>query len=136
LVVQMFGRRRTLAQRPPLIPAQAAVAKTPSISPSPTVAFTPTPFVTPTPQLVKTPPIVSSSYLEASVVKRPLVDIFVLEKKLSLGLIMLLLLVLTVDGIFVLKRKTVRIVGLNIAHIIFLGTLIGLIFLTKRGVIL
>ena len=68
--------------------------------------------------------------------KRPLIDILALEKRLSLALIILLLCVLVVDGTLVLKRKTIRVVGHNIAHIIFLATLIILVFLTKRGVIL
>jgi len=136
LVVQMFGKRMVSVQKPALVPLQAAVAQTPvNISPSP--ALIPTSFVTPAPTLAKIPPVVSSSSLEAAVVnKKPLIDVLNLERRLSLGLIMVLLSVLVVDGVFVLKRKTVRVVGHNIAHIIFLATLIGLVFLTKKGVIL
>lgn len=137
LVVQMFGQRKSLAQKLPFVPPQAAVAETPpSLSLSPTLALTPTPFATPIPVAARTSPMVFSSSLEPVMTKKPLIDILALERTLSLSLMALLLLILGVDGIFVLKRKTVRIVGHNIAHIIFLMALVSLLFLTKKGVIL
>lgn len=138
LVIQMFGQRKTeLAAKTPLISAKAAVAKTPPSSPiskEPTVA--PIPFISPTPVVAKISGVHLSSSLKTFPSKKPMIDILTLERGLSLALLTVLLSVLVVDGLFVLKRKTVRVVGYNIAHIIFLATLVGLIFLTKRGVIL
>lgn len=138
LVVQMFGKgKASLASRPPLIPAKAAIAQSSPSAPSlPSPTLAPTAIPTPTSVLVQVPPIMASSSLQAATGKRALIDILNLERSLSLGLLVVLLIVLSADGILVLKRKTVRIVGHNIAHIIFLGTLITLIFLTKRGAVL
>lgn len=137
LVVQMFGQKKSaLASKPLLVPAKAAIAQSPLESPSqPKPTLVPT-MITPTPVLVKISPVVFSSSIEAAVIKKPLIDILSLERVLSLGLVSLLLFVLIVDGVFMLKRKTVRVVGHNIAHIVFLITLISLIFLTNQGVIL
>lgn len=136
LVVQMFGKAKTLAQKPLLIPQKAAIAKTPPVSLAPTLVPSPTFMLTPTPTMVKLPPEIAVSSFQAAPSQKALVDILNVERSLSLGLVTLLLSVLTVDSLFILKRKTVRVVGKNFAHIIFLVTLIGLIFLTKHGVIL
>jgi len=130
LVVQMFGQRKILAQRSPFISAEAAEIEVPTkISPSPILP-------SPSPAGIKIPSAIAASFLSTGVIKRPLIDIFSLEKTLSMALISLLFLILVVDGVFVLKRKTIRVVGHNIAHLIFLMALIGLLFLTQKGVIL
>lgn len=138
LVVQMFGQRKTaLATKPPLIPAKAAIAQTsPSTQEHKEPIVTPTPFASPTPLIAQIPASHLSSTLETAVLKKPLVDILTFERGLSLALLTVLLSILMVDSLFILRRKTVRVVGYNIAHIVFLATLIGLIFLTKRGAIL
>lgn len=135
LVVQMFGKRKVaLAQKTPFIPARAAIAEVPKTLPSP-AKLSPAPFVTPTPVLT-VPPVIPPHYLTAGVTKKPLIDILNLERQISLGLVAMLALVLGVDGVIIFRKGTIRAVGHNIAHIIFLGVLLGLIFLTRRGVIL
>lgn len=135
LVVQMFGKRKVaLAPKPPLIPAKAAMAEVPETA-VPSSQPLPTPFVTPTPAL-EVPLVVPLHYLTAGVTKKPLIDILSLERQISLGLLTMLVLVLAIDGVIVFRKKTIRAVGHNIAHIIFLMVLLVLIFLTRRGVIL
>jgi uncharacterized protein YkwD len=72
----------------------------------------------------------------AGVKNDPLVDIRTLEKQLSLFALVFLIGVLFVDGYFVYKHKKVRIAGRNWAHIIFLLSLLGIIYFTGTGAIL
>jgi len=124
LVVQMFGQKKSLAQKTPFVSSQTTAAQT---------FLTPTPFISPSPAITGVSPVVFASFTD---LKKPLIDVLTLERAFSLGLLMLLLSILIVDGVFVIKRKTVRVVGHNISHIIFLTALISLLFLTKKGVVL
>ncbi len=72
----------------------------------------------------------------AGVRKVPLIDLPTLNKIISLLLLVLLTVVLTLDGLVIWQRKTVRISGHNIAHIIFIVGLIAAIWLTTQGSIL
>lgn len=75
-------------------------------------------------------------YEFAGVRNKPLVDIRSLEKRLSLVLITFLISVLFIDGYFVYIHKKVRIAGKNWAHIIFLLSLLGIIYMARAGSIL
>ena len=43
---------------------------------------------------------------------------------------------LILDLLYVTQRKTIRLTGKNVAHLIFVGALLAAVFLTKSGVIL
>lgn len=72
----------------------------------------------------------------AGVRKLPLIDINSLNKGLTLLLLTLLMVVLIMDGILIWRKKTIRISGHNFAHLIFIGALLTVIWLTGRGSII
>lgn len=72
----------------------------------------------------------------AGVRKLPVVDINSLNKGLTLLLLILLMIVLFLDGLLIWRRKTIRISGHNFAHLIFIGALLTVIWLTGKGSIL
>lgn len=61
---------------------------------------------------------------------------FLLTKTISVFLLGLIFGVLLVDAILVWRRRIVRLSGKNIAHLIFIGTLLLAAIITKQGVIL
>lgn len=68
--------------------------------------------------------------------KAPKIDMFGLTKTVSMGLILVLLGVLVVDSILVWRRKTVRLSGHNLAHLILLLALFVALNLIGRGLVL
>lgn len=146
LVVQMFGSRAPAAAGS----SQIAQITKPTLSPSPTiikvqptVSFS---FVTPTPTATetaifspkKTPPpeILIASLKNKSSKTSPKINIFSLTKEISLGLVIILIFVLAIDGYVALREKHIRISGDNIAHIGFLLILILATLATSVGMIL
>lgn len=125
LVVQMFGARQT---------TEIAVrsSEPPFITPSFTATLTPSPAVAGIAPSAKEKP---APVILASVKNRPVLDSSVLTKASSLGLLGFLIFVLMLDGVLIWRRKTVRLVGHNFAHIFFLLTVIGAVWLSGRGVI-
>lgn len=87
--------------------------------------------IIPNPTSIPTPII----YL-AGIKKMPYIDIPSLNKAVSLLLLGLLTIVLTLDGLLIWQRKTIRVSGHNIAHLIFLAGIIMVVWLTGRGSIL
>lgn len=69
----------------------------------------------------------------AGVSKLPILDIKTLNKSVTILLLGLLLIVLVLDGILISMRKTIRISGHNIAHVLFLGAFLAAIWLTATG---
>lgn len=72
----------------------------------------------------------------AAVKSTPLVNLNSLNRYISLLLLGMLTIVLTLDGFLIWQRKTIRISGHNIAHIIFLAALGAAVWLTSNGSIL
>jgi hypothetical protein len=117
LVVQFLGARQpvTVATKPVIIPPVAATVPTP------------------TPEL---PATTLSSLKTAGVSRYPLIDFFATTKNLASLLTGVLLGILALDGVVIWRRKIVRISGHNLAHIIFLASLLGALWVTSQGVIL
>lgn len=65
--------------------------------------------------------------------KLPILDIKTLNKSVTILLLGLLIIVLVLDGILIWQKKTIRISGHNIAHILFLGAFLAAIWLTAAG---
>lgn len=108
LVVQMFG-------------AKSAV--TPSVEPEKPVTLVPATVPTPTPAVLGN-------------VNAPKMDLFLITKDVSLGLIVLLLGILMIDSVLVYRRKAVRLSGHNLAHLIFLIGLLVVLNFIGRGLVL
>lgn len=72
----------------------------------------------------------------SSVKKRPLFDLFSMQKGVSLFMLSFLILVFIIDGYFVYKHKTVRIAGRNWAHIIFLLSALLIVYFASSGAII
>ena len=69
-------------------------------------------------------------------VSKPIFLPFHINKTMSLVVAEFLLVILFIDSIFILKHKTVRIAGHNLAHIMFILALLGAMGATGIGVIL
>ncbi len=145
LVVQMFGARQpnTLAQKPVTISPQAAQTQTPTPSSpeavaSPGATLKPSPTPTETPVIISQnfPPMALSALKIAGVSRHPLVNFFATSKNLASLLTGMLLLVLASDGVLIWRRRIVRVSGHNLAHLIFLGALLGALWVTSQGVII
>lgn len=61
---------------------------------------------------------------------------FSLTKSMSIFFLGLIFGALILDLLYVTQRKTIRLTGKNVAHLIFVGALLAAVFLTKSGVIL
>lgn len=70
-----------------------------------------------------------------AVVKAPLVDLRLLSRVVSLTFASLLFLVFVSDGLFLWRKHILRASGHNLAHLIFLVSLLGSIWFTSLGVI-
>lgn len=78
----------------------------------------------------------SSNTIVAGIKTSPVVNLAKINKSLSLFLLGLLTIVLTLDGFLIWQRKTIRVSGHNIAHVIFFAALITVIWLTTSGSII
>ncbi|MEK7565588.1 MAG: CAP domain-containing protein [Patescibacteria group bacterium] len=83
--------------------------------------------------IVPTPPPAPPVIGEVKSVK---IDLFSLTKKFSFGLVSLLMIVLAIDAILVYRRRTIRISGHNLAHMMMLVVLLVVLNLVGRGAIL
>lgn len=71
-----------------------------------------------------------------SVEKQPFLDDYTATKSIGLGVLFLFMSVLTIDLVIVKRKKLVRLVGHNIDHIFYLGTiLLFIMFITQGGVL-
>lgn len=146
LVVQMFGSRAPVTagtfqvlptNQPTFIPTVApTVVPTSSplnsylISPKPTEIPVITPFKKSSPEIL----IAESENKSSKTI--PKLNIFSLTKGFSLGLVIILILVLAIDGYIAFKEKHIRITGDNIAHIGFLLILVLATLATSVGMIM
>jgi len=131
LVVQFFGTPQplSLATKQVTIPQVASIT---SATPTPTPSSV---VVLPPPVNPLTPTVISSlGNLQIS--RYPLIDFFATTRGFASLLISALLGILSVDGLVIWRRKIIRISGHNLAHIIFLASLLGALWVTSQGAIL
>lgn len=122
LVVQMFG---TKTEKTPSVAAPEVPSPSPSMEATLATA----------PATVKNTPPLKAVLPASRVIQKPLVDILALSKVLTAGTALFLIAVLLTDALLVYRRKTVRISGNNLAHIILLGGVLITILFLGRGVI-
>lgn len=141
LVVQMFGKQRVTAKQPEVLSVAEAVAAEPE-----NIEVTPAPLQKPVEKPVEKPEVESPLESEPVAYEQTVVqssDVFEstrlsplqLTKAIVLSVIMLLVVVLILDVVVMRSRNSARVVGKNLAHIIFLVTIGILIMLFKGGVI-
>ncbi len=126
LIVEEFGRPQVAAQQTAPVVQQAAAASNgevaqPTITPSPTFV----PSVTPAPK----PQVLTQ------VTKKPLIDSKKATQTLGIALLVIFIALLLLDMLLVGRRKVIRIVGHNLDHILFFGTIISIAILLGQGVI-
>lgn len=86
--------------------------------------------------LAKNRPAPSGEVFAASLQNAPLINSFSLARSTTVAILLLFITVLTLDMVIVQRKKIVRLVGHNIDHILFLGTLLIFAMLFSKGVIL
>ena len=140
LVVQMFGTpiSGSVAKIPTVLPPQqvAATAKTPIPTPMPspaTLAKEETPVVA-----EQKAPLsrVALAQANGELQSPPLFSPFLLTKTIAIFLLGLILGALALDTILVYQRKIIRLSGKNVAHLIFIGSLLLAVILTTPGAVL
>jgi hypothetical protein len=140
LVVQMFGATQSLAvapvqAAPPVEIPPAAAATTPAPTRRPIATATPIP----TPTIVSggAQPVASAQPATpaafSSVLSRPLFDIPTVTRDVAFVFMGILGGVLAVDAVVVRRRHIVRLVGHNLAHMLFLGALTFISLGVARG---
>ena len=134
LVVQMFG---TSGAPFAVAPKVEAIAPSPAVKPvelvsqtAPSVAPVITPVVTPAPLQPTAAPVFTG------VRQAPLINLAALSREVVFVFVGLLMVILAIDAYVVSKKGIMRLAGHNIAHIVFLTTmLVGSLFMT-RGTLL
>lgn len=86
--------------------------------------------------LAKNRAVPSSEVFAASLQNAPLINSFSFARSTSIAILLLFIIVLTLDLIIVTRRRIARLVGHNIDHILFLGTVLLFAMLFNKGVIL
>ncbi len=132
LVVQMFGSKASDA------PSISEVAAVNTPIPSETPTLTPTTTITPVAPVnpANGQPPTGVVLRTETQITNPKFDILSLSKTLAFGITMLLLAALVIDAVLIYKRKTVRISGHNIAHMLILITVLVAVTLIGRGIII
>ncbi len=144
LIVEEFGRPAQAVQQQVVPPVQQAAAAGQSGVPLPSVTSSPirsagsagspqanSGSVTPVPSVTQPP----THQVLTQVTKKPLIDSKKTTQTLAVSLLVVLILLLIVDMIFVGSKKIIRIVGHNLDHIIFFGTIIGIAIILGQGII-
>lgn len=85
---------------------------------------------------VATPTAGVSGVSMIQISRNPLLNFFSTSKNLASILTLMLLGVLTVDAVYVWKKKIVRVTGHNSAHLLFLLAILGALWFTSQGAIL
>lgn len=141
IIVQFFGTNLvdTLPETP-VAQAKAAAPAKPEVSPSlvPTkavasvISITSTPTLTPTvaPALVQAPAGIQTTSPQV------LISPFSSTRGISLAVIILLLVIMIIDVVVSYKRKTFRVGGRTLAHIIFIGMILAIVIIARAGKIL
>lgn len=142
LVVQMFGKPVTAIAQAPKAPAPAVqIAEVQAAEETVEVVATPEPIVEASPEIPATVAAAPVKEVEITpqapaVVKQPLFDVSFITKNLSLIISLGLLMMLIIDALYVWKKGIVRVSGRSFAHIMFLVTITGFIWVVSVGSIL
>ncbi len=148
LVVQMFGatsapiaqvpkvqaaeRKPTSIPSPTTVPvAQVSINPTAATQPQPTIEVAPTTA----PAFTETPVFAGGLSFDRVVI-RPRIDIEAVTNNIVFILAGLLIGLLAVDAFIVRKKGVVRLAGHNVAHIVFLGTIVVSGLALTRGSLL
>ncbi|MBI4136614.1 hypothetical protein HY469_00975 [Candidatus Roizmanbacteria bacterium] len=125
LVVQMFG---TPQNRRPVITSasESDVQEIPEVAQA-----VPEPVISPV-QIAQA----EKAYTLSRSVQKPVIDQASMQRNIGYMIMGVLGTVLILDSFLIWKRKTVRIAGHNLAHFIFVVSLIGFVILSSRGSIL
>ena len=114
LVVQLFGTKKSAITAVPQITNTGLQAES----------------------LAKTPAVLPAETEKISVAAyQSLLSPFDLSKSLALATLGLLAVVLMVDSVIIWRRRIPRLVGHNLAHLVFLICLIGIVSIMSQGVI-
>jgi hypothetical protein len=126
LVVQMFGTPRQ--HKPEISSSFISVSASESAE---VAAVLPSPAIISPVQSART-----QHYPSAWSVQKPVLDEASLQRFITLFVLGGLLLVFVIDGVYIWRRRTFRIAGHNIAHILFIISIIGIIVISNRGSVL
>ncbi|MCX6724696.1 MAG: CAP domain-containing protein, partial [Candidatus Shapirobacteria bacterium] len=140
LVVQMFGTPTStpVAQKQAVLPSQQATiikTTTPTPIPSPVSLTKEEKLILPEEKAPLAPKI-ALAQAKGEVSNPPLFSPFLLTKTIAIFLLGLILGALALDTILVYQRKIIRLSGKNVAHLIFIGSLLLAIILTTPGAVL
>lgn len=124
LVVQMFGKSQSSAVAQVAQAAELEIKKPVEVIPSTTSAI---PIAEAMPS---SPPSLLQIIPVGGVSKKPLFDILSLTRKFSIGLSVMIMGTLIIDGFYVWRKNIVRISGRNLAHVLFLTAITGALWLT------
>src|SRR3989344_3513356 len=139
LVVQMFGKPTSSGVIAQSAPAQPVAQVQATIEEVPAIAVSPTPFASPIAVAPVTQPEAatgSSTGITGAVVKTPFIDVGELSRNLYLLLSGLIFVVLIADVIYIRRFNIVRARGKTIAHLLFVGMLVGAAWSVSLGSIL
>lgn len=125
LVVQMFGA-----------PTSTPVAQKPVVLPPQQTALVGTMSPTPSPAALAPLSRVALAQAKGEVQSPPLFSPFLLTKTIAIFLLGLILGALALDTVLVWQRKIIRLSGKNVAHLIFIGSLLLAVILTTPGAVL
>lgn len=120
LVVQMFGKRQGSVAAVPQAVAQVA-------TPPPVVAAQGSPSA----QVAGIQPALLQTVPKGGVQTKPLFDVLGVTRTISLTMLGMMVVMLVIDGIYVWRRRIVRISGRSLAHIFFLIAITGIVWATK-----
>ncbi len=138
LIVQMFGSRRVATQPAEISEtAKAVQSELPISSPTPTRQPTPTVMIAQAGLVSPTPPVGGvMARQKSSQPSQPLLTPLVINKSIGLAVAGLLSAVLLIDELVIRRKHLARITGRSWAHLVFLLTTLGILWLTNQGVIL
>jgi len=126
LVVQLFGSPTPapVAEKPPASPPETVITRAPRLGEASTAE--------------EKIPLVPAALAQAGeeTGSPPLLSPFWLTKTMAIFLLGIILGVLALDVILIYRKKVVRLSGRNLAHLIFVGTLLLAVILTTQGAIL
>ena len=141
LVVEMFGTTKMAGE--PSIATQKTAPEIAAVSPSPfsviNQVFTATPTIAPslTPEPSPTP---IESLLAKQVLTRnsnfqiqPIVNGATFTKDITRSIASVFMFVLILDMVIIERKKILRFVGHNLDHVLFLGLILGIIFIIMKG---
>lgn len=134
LVVQMFGKKLTSAAIARNTDTQNSAIPVNEVEASENIPLV-SPSAVPVAVLQPKSP---SNFLSTNVeiVKKPIFDIPKISKKLTLSLSFILIVTLLIDGIYIWRKKIVRVSGKNSAHLLLMFGIVSVIWFMSFGSIL